>query len=78
MFNYKDWWGWTFWIVLIFIVSDIVNNIDTLQRWKWGYWSIDLIPTTIVLVLWFLIFEMVRLNRVSIRLSGLEKKGIKK
>lgn len=47
----KDWWFWVYWIVLLYCVVDIVSNLDTLVRWKWGYWSIDMIPAVIVILL---------------------------
>ncbi len=53
-FNYKDWWSYVFWAILLVCLSDFIRNLDTLVRWKWGYWSIDLIPSVIVLlILWF-------------------------
>lgn len=62
-FNYKDWWTWTSWIILLYIIIDGIFYLDTLQRWKWGYWSIDLIPHLAVLVLLWMLAIMIILNR---------------
>ena len=51
IFNYKDWWTWTFWIIFLYAFVDLLSNLDTLVRWKWGYYSIDLIPATLILLL---------------------------
>ena len=72
-FNYKDWTSYVSWIIIIFVISEHIHYWDTLIRWKWGYWSIDLIPSIIVLVLWFLCLETVRLNRLGHRVRELEE-----
>lgn len=73
LFNYKDWWNWVYWIFLIWIVSDIIMNLNTLQRWKWGYWSIDLIPATIMLFILFVANTTISNIRLSRRISKLEE-----
>ena len=72
IFNYKDWTSYVNWAVIIYVIIQFIIYWNTLQRWKWGYWSIDLIPAILVLFLWFLLFHMVRLNRLGDRVKSLE------
>ncbi len=46
---YKDWLNWFYYIGIGIILMEFFNYYDTLIRWKWGYWSIDLIPAVILL-----------------------------
>ena len=69
IFNYKD---WTSYVTLAIVVIGFITYVDTLKRWKWGYWSIDLIPIVVILLIWFLAFHMIRLNRLSDKVRELE------
>jgi len=62
----SHWANWLWWFFFVYVVLDIISNLHTLQRWKWGYWSIDLIPDTIFL----LILYFINIHR---RISRLEK-----
>jgi len=79
---YKDWWFWTFWIILLICIQDIVFNLDTLVRWKWGYWSIDMIPPILIILFLgyanILISNMRRdrwIEELQTRITKLEKGG---
>jgi uncharacterized membrane protein YhfC len=48
---YKDWWTYVYYGVFIWCIWDLINALDTLQRWKWGYFSIDMIPAILILFL---------------------------
>ncbi len=65
IFNYRDWFSWANGFVIILVVYQYIIYWDTLVRWKWGFWSIDLIPATIILVVWWMIFTTIRMNRLS-------------
>jgi len=77
IFDYKDWWSWVYWIFLIWIVFDVIININTLQRWKWGYWSLDLIPATVMLIGLFIATTIISNIRLSDRVSKLEQGNLK-
>lgn len=74
----KDyWWSFIYWLVLIIIVFDIIGNLNTLQRWKWGYFSIDLIPDIIILIgLYFIndfIINYSRYKELNNRINKIEE-----
>jgi len=74
MFNLKDWWSWVFWIWMFGIIHQFVFYFDTLQRWKWGYWSIDLIPAVVLLIVLFIMDTLIYRIRNSKRVLELEEK----
>ncbi len=75
IFNYRDWLSWANWLIIIFVIFQYIIYWDTLIRWKWGYWSIDLIPSTIVLFIWWIVFTTVRINRLSDKVHNKEGSG---
>ncbi len=71
IFNYRDWVSWAHWSVIIFVIFQYIIYWDTLVRWKWGFWSIDLIPATVILLFWWMIFTSIRINRLSDKVYAL-------
>ena len=61
--RYKDWFFWVDWTLVVIILVQGIIYFDTLIRWKWGYWSIDLIPATILLVSWIIVRNKIIENR---------------
>lgn len=74
MFNYRDWWSWVFWFFFIIATIDLISALPTLERWKWGYWSIDLIPGLIIILFLYLVNQFVWSSRTSQRIRELEQK----
>ncbi len=56
---YKDWLNWFTYIVIAIVVCDFIRYYDTLVRWKWGYYSIDLIPSYLILIMAWSIYDYV-------------------
>lgn len=73
-FNYKDWWSWVYWPTLIYVAVDLIKAIPTLQRWKWGYWSLDFIPGTVVIFILFMSQTIISHGRLAKRVAKLEEK----
>jgi len=73
-FAFKFFW-WSFFIITII---DILKNLNTLQRWKWGYWSIDLIPGTIILILLYFISQYDWIRRINNEVEELKKTSYNK
>ena len=71
-FNYKDWLAYVHYSVIIIVLLDFFNYKDTLVRWKWGYWSIDLIPATIILLTYTMFYTYIITYRNSKRIRKLE------
>ena len=65
IFNYKDWTSYVNWGIIVFAIFEYIIYWDTMIRWKWGYWSIDLIPIQIILVLWYMVYQTIRINRLN-------------
>jgi hypothetical protein len=63
IFNYKDWWEWVFYSIFIYCVILIITNLNTLVRWKWGYYSLDLIPPFLLLIILGLVNHFIRHKR---------------
>ena len=72
--KYKDWWFWTFWISFIYCIWGVINTLDTYQRWKWGYYSLDAIPYVIILFILSYINTIIRLSRIDNRIKEIEGK----
>ena len=72
--KYKDWWFWTFWISFIYCIWGFINTLDTYQRWKWGYYSLDAIPYVIILFILSYINTIIRLSRIDNRIKEIEGK----
>ncbi len=51
----KDWLFWVDWSVIVIVIIEFIFYFNTLERWKWGYWSIDLVPTILLLLMWTII-----------------------
>ena len=73
IFNFKDWVSYVNLSILIFVIFEFVIYWDTLVRWKWGYWSIDLVPAVVILLFWMFVFINIRIDRVSKRVYDLEE-----
>jgi len=71
-FNYTDWFSWVYLVIMFYVIKDIIIYWNTLERWKWGYWSIDLIPATIFLFILFILQTIINYLRISKRVSKLE------
>jgi len=56
---YKDWLIYFYYGGLILILSEVIAYYDTLVRWKWGYWSIDLIPALFILITVYFVHDKV-------------------
>jgi len=53
LFNYKDWWCWVLYFFVGVALVEFIKGYENIQMWKWGYWSIDwIIPTVILVILW--------------------------
>ena len=72
--NNIDWWTWIFWMCLVGIIINIIFNLNTLTRWKWGYWSIDLVPPIIMLLLLYIWNQIIQSGRMLKRINELERK----
>lgn len=72
IFNYKNWFHWVYWSIFIVSVTSMINALDTLTRWKWGYFSIDLIPGILGILLCYFLSEYFYLSRMSKRIEKIE------
>lgn len=72
-FNYKDWWNWVFWIILIACLIGY-GSVSDWERWKWGYYSLDSIPYIIILILLGVWENIIYRMRLSKRLDKLYAK----
>jgi len=71
IFNYKDWWGWIFWVNLLYCAFGILTVSDW-TRWKWGYYSLDSIPYLIWLCLLGYFNFVIMFHRIYKRIDKLE------
>lgn len=71
--RFKDWWFYVFWLFFIIIVIDIIPTMFILERWKWGYFHIDLIPNLIFLYLLDKINTIIQNGRLYKRIDKLEE-----
>jgi len=61
----SNWKRCLWWFFFGYALIDIIYYIDTLQRWKWGYWSIDLIPSLIILIILYFVNNNWRISKLE-------------
>ena len=62
-FNPKDWWDWVSWGGIIYIIIGGILTIGTWEQWKWGYFSIDIIPYLMILYLLWEVEKYIKRER---------------
>ncbi len=75
-FNYEDWVSYVNLIILVIVIVNLIGALDTLVRWKWGYWSIDFIPPLIIGGLWYLTLQQINISRLFKRVGRLEEDAL--
>lgn len=71
---YEDWWFWTFWTIFAIAFVDFISNLHTLQRWKYGFWSIDLLPSVVIFFVLWMWNDIIGDIRRNERINKLERK----
>ena len=69
----ENWWNIVFWLVFIICIFDLIGTIPTWERWKWGYYSIDSIPSFVIIIVLYFVNNHMWLSNISKRLDKLEK-----
>lgn len=59
-FIYNFAW-WSFFVVA---TVGIIQGYDSLERWKYGYFTVDWIPSLMIYMLLYMISVTVRINRL--------------
>lgn len=72
IFNYKDWWGWVYYIVLIYCVVGLIYTSSTWVRWKWGYYSLDALPYYLILFCLGIMNQIILNHRILQRIKLME------
>jgi hypothetical protein len=54
-----------FWLVLGFCIIEVIIAFPTLERWKWGYYSLDMIPPVLIAGLLYIINNEIRMYKLE-------------
>jgi len=66
-------WTWIYWLIYVGCIINIIYTIPTWIRWKWGYFSIDVIPPILIILILYMINQILWIRRLDRELQELKK-----